>query len=105
MRGNNIQVAKYLIARYTGFGTEFTNKSSDDKLSLRLEFSNGYALSVIRGEYTYGGQSGLFEIALVNLENQLDGSLLDECDDEGDDVKGWCSLETVMYYIDKMANL
>jgi hypothetical protein len=105
MRGNNIQVAKYLEARFACFSPEVTNNSSDEKLAIKLKFSNGYALSTIRGEHTYGGQSGLFEIAPVNLLDQLDGELFDEDDQEGDDVKGWCSLEEVMYYIDKMANL
>lgn len=30
----------------------------------RLEFENGYAASVVRGPYTYGGPEGLYELAV-----------------------------------------
>lgn len=38
--------------------------SSDKYLTrVRVKFNNGYGLSIIRGEHSYGGRSGLFEIA------------------------------------------
>lgn len=30
------------------------------------EFPNGYKASVVRGEYTYGGQRGLYELAVIH---------------------------------------
>lgn len=71
---------------------------------VRITFKNGYALSVIRGEYSYGGVKGLFEIAPINHSEELDGSMLDE-EDKGDDVLGHCTPEKVTYYISKIAHL
>ena len=31
----------------------------------RYHFPNGYGASVIRGKYTYGGEEGLFELAVL----------------------------------------
>jgi len=70
----------------------------------RVVFTNGYALSIIRGEYTHGGDEGLYEIAPMGLNGHLDGNLLDE-EDQGDDVLGWCDEAKVNYYITKLANL
>jgi hypothetical protein len=33
----------------------------------RYEFENGYGGSVIRGPYTYGGEAGLFEVAVFHM--------------------------------------
>jgi len=71
---------------------------------MRLAMPNGYSLSVIHGEYSYGGEYGLYEIAPFNLEDDMDGSLLDE-EDQGDDVLGYLSVEGVQYYINKIYNL
>jgi len=38
-----------------------------------FEFENGYSASVIRGPYTYGGPSGLWELAVLN-KNGIDYS-------------------------------
>lgn len=79
-----------------------TDKSDKFASRVRIVFKNGYSLSVIRGEYTYGGSEGLFEIAPINLKGKLDGSLLDE-DDQGDDVLGHCTLDKVAHYAKKLA--
>ena len=79
-----------------------TDRSDNFVSRVRIVFKNGYALSVIRGEYACGGSEGLFEIALLNLEGKLDGSLLDE-DDQGDTVLGYCTLDKVAHYAKKLA--
>ena len=33
---------------------------------MRLTFGNGYTASVVRGRYTYGGDRGLYEIAVMH---------------------------------------
>lgn len=50
----------------------------------RLQFPNGYGISVIRGTYSYGGDEGLYECAVLK-DNQL-------CYDTPitDDVIGYC---------------
>ena len=78
--------------------------SNEDTRRLRVFFTNGYALSIIYGQYTYGVEEGLFEIAPINLEGELDGSLFDE-DDQGDNVLGHCDIEKLNHYMRKLAYL
>lgn len=35
----------------------------------RIAFDNGYAVSIVSHRHTYGGDLGLFEIAVMNAEN------------------------------------
>jgi hypothetical protein len=60
-----------------------TDDNSDPFMSrLLITFKNGYKLSVIRGEYSYVGEDGLFEIAPKHPDGRMDGALLGfECDD------------------------
>jgi hypothetical protein len=79
--------------------------NSDNFLKrLRVSFDNEYALSIIKGRYSYGGPEGLFEIAIIDLKKGgFAPHLFDECD-QGDDVLGHCSVECVNHYIEKIAN-
>lgn len=69
-----------------------------------ITFKNGLGLSIIQGEYSYGGPQGLFEIAPKNKEGELDGSLFDE-EDQGEDVLGHCTVEQLNHYINKIGNI
>ena len=68
-------------------------------------FPNGAGASVIRGEFTYGGDEGLWELAVIKFVG--DGYHLiyprDVCP-EGD-VVGWLTDEEVDYRLVKIANL
>ena len=81
-------------------------KDNSDELFKRMliSFKNGYSLSVIKGEYSYGGSEGFYEIAPKNKSGALDGSLFDD-EDKGDDVLGWCDEDRVKYYVNKIGNL
>ena len=37
----------------------------------RIEFENGYGASVVKGEYTYGGKDGLYELAVLDSNGDL----------------------------------
>lgn len=37
----------------------------------RITFDNGYGVSVVRGQYTYGGKKGLYELAVLDINGQL----------------------------------
>lgn len=70
----------------------------------RVVFKNGYQLSIIRGPFTYGAELGLFEIAIMNSQDQMLAHLWDEEDGEAT-VCGFCSVEKVHHYIRKISQL
>ena len=80
------------------------NQSDSLVRRLRIHFKNGCQLSIVRGMYTIGVEQGLFEIAAFNQEGKMDDSLFDEID-QGGDVLGYCDLNKVSYYIDKISLL
>ena len=42
-----------------------TNPMGEDfGITSRTQFDNGYEVSVVRSEYTYGGKDGLYELAV-----------------------------------------
>ena len=49
----------------------------------KIEFDNGWGATVVRYEYSYGGKSGLYELAVLK-----DG-YVDMNNDITDDVIGW----------------
>ena len=83
--------------------TKIEDRSDTYMQRLRITFTNGYGLSIIRGEHSYGNEFGV-EIAPFNPQGKLDGSLFDE-DDQGDDVLGWCDQTKVNHYLTKLSSL
>lgn len=65
----------------------------------RLQFPNGYGISVIRGTYSYGGDEGLYECAVLK-DNKL-------CYDTTitDDVIGYCDEDKVNEIIKQVEEL
>jgi hypothetical protein len=99
------------ITEIAPFGIECGNfidhiedKSDETTKRIRVTFKNGLGLSVIQGEFSYGGDTGLYEIAPVNEEGGLDGSYFDD-EDFGDDVCGYCDIKKVNHYINKLGNM
>lgn len=47
--------------------------TSNDYLGIKCEmfFDNGYGISVIQSPYSHGGDSGLYEIAVLGSDGQL----------------------------------
>jgi len=70
-----------------------------------IEFDNGFALSIVRHETSYGGKNGLFEIMLC--KGGIDGSptCLPPITQDGDTVNGFLTEEKVNEIIEITADL
>lgn len=70
-------------------------------------FPNGAGASVVRGEFTYGGDEGLWELGVLKFEGEGGNYILiyprDVCLDG--DVMGWLTDEQVDELLVKIANL
>lgn len=77
------------------FIESIADNSSEGMDRARIHFKNGHELSVIRGEFSYGGSEGLFEIMPSH------DSLFDT-EDSYDTVAGHLTPERVEYYINKI---
>jgi hypothetical protein len=40
-------------------------------IQCRIQFSNGYGASIVKGPYTYGGRDGLFEVAVLSSDGAI----------------------------------
>tara|TARA_R100001463_G_scaffold26997_6_gene62856 strand:- start:8526 stop:8840 length:315 start_codon:yes stop_codon:yes gene_type:complete len=63
-------------------------------------FSNGYGASVIKGDHTYGGQEGLYELAVLDSK----GDLSYDTPITGD-VLGHLTKDDVTDYLQEIKNL
>jgi hypothetical protein len=56
------------------FGTNFRGVKDESYPGERFVFTfeNGRGASVVRGEYTYGGPEGLWELAVLSKDGDLD---------------------------------
>ena len=69
---------------------------------MRIYFKNGRELSIVKGQSSFGGSRGLYEIMIDGLEGDRD--LYDKADkaDNADIVLGYLDAERVRYYIHKI---
>lgn len=65
-----------------------------------FRFPNGYGASVIHGKYTYGGDEGLFELAVLGKDGRLDYSTTIT-----DDVVGYLNVQQVDELCERIAQL
>ena len=66
------------------------------------DFDNGYSISTIRHNMSYGGKQGLYEIAVFY---EKVGREIEGITDEGDYVAGWLTYEDVLERHEKVKNL
>lgn len=64
-----------------------------------MDFDNGFSASNVKGFGTYGGQEGLYEIAVIYLDEICYDTYLT------DDVLGWLSEEDVEDTLRKIKDL
>jgi hypothetical protein len=50
---------------------EFKDHPLHDGIIARIKFENGYGASIVRHEYSYGGNKGLFELAVLDSNDEL----------------------------------
>ena len=62
---------------------------------------NGWGVSVIRHQYSYGGREGLFEIGILNEDAHIEYD--NPVNTEG--VIGWLRPEDVVAYVNVLASL
>lgn len=86
----NPNVANYDVSPHPAGGTH-----------LRVAFENGWGVSVIRHQYSYGGREGLFEIGILNEDGHI------EYDNpvNADGVIGWLTAQDVVAYMNVIASL
>ena len=65
-----------------------------------VAFRNGFEVSIVKHQYSYGGDKGLYEIGVFDAG----GSMCDPLG-WGDDVKGWLTPEGVEKELDLIASL
>ena len=66
-----------------------------------LEFGRDHELSIVKNEMSYGGKSGLYEIAVYS-ETHNDQIEMPGITEEGDTVKGFLTEQEVLAIIKKM---
>lgn len=54
------------------FPTDRPAKATRIGYQWTFAFDNGYSASVVRGEYTYGGSEGLWELAVKGRDGHID---------------------------------
>lgn len=72
----------------------------DSGVQAQIEFPNGYGASVIRGRFSYGGDQGLYELAVLNAHGDLTYDT-----PVTDDVEGYCSEQRITELLQQIAAL
>ena len=63
----------------------FTKMKNTDGIQSTVSFPNGWGASIVKSDISYGGKSGLFEIAVLDNDGKINSQT-----DITDDVVGWC---------------
>ena len=79
---------------------EFKPHSNMNGVMSRITFENGYGASIVRGEYTYGGKDGLYELAVLDSNGDL---IYDT--PVTSDVEGYLSEDDVTILMKQIQNL
>jgi hypothetical protein len=79
---------------------EFKSRTLMGGIISRIMFENGYGASVVKGEHTYGGKDGLYELAVLDKDGKL-------CYDTPvtDDVEGYLSEDEVTKLMEQIQKL
>jgi len=50
---------------------EFKELPDGNGIYCRIQFENGYGASIVKHKYSYGGDNGLYEIAVLDSSNEI----------------------------------
>ena len=92
---------KDLIALLNTLDVQYEVKQRIPTNKVMVELGH-YCLSIVKGEHTYGGPEGFYEIAPMTSVGREWAPQWFDVVDQGDDVLGWCTLDRVEYYINKI---
>jgi hypothetical protein len=79
---------------------EFKELPDGMGIQCRIQFENGYGASIVKGPYTYGGDKGLYEIAVLDSSGEITYTT-----SVTDDVIGYLRPEDVTDVIEKIQKL
>lgn len=68
-------------------------------------FENNFGASVVRHDFSYGGDEGLFELAVLEFPNETEEYHLIYDTEITDDVLGYLSEEDVQQYLNQIEQL
>ena len=78
-----------LVSELDQYIADIKDKSDEWMDRVFINFKNGHSISIIRGEYSYGGRKGLFEI--MPSDAGAVGCRI------GDEVKGYLTADEVVH--------
>ena len=79
---------------------EFKTHPRGSGIISRIKFDNGYGASVVKGPHTYGGNEGLYELAVTDSNDDLTYST-----PVTNDVEGYLTEEAVTKLLEQIQNL
>lgn len=94
-----LTLGRYLVRRQKA--VEIHDQSEPGIRRMRLIFANGFELSIIHGQFTFGGPRGLFEIAPFDQTGKMNGAVLGLTGD----VEGYLTADEVAERVRYMAEL
>lgn len=91
----------YTMLNYEGYENYFVDSNVYcNGYAYEFKFDNGYGASVIKHDYSYGGKSDLFELAVLDSAKKIIYNT-----DITDDVIGWLTNEDVLDLLEQIKNL
>jgi hypothetical protein len=79
---------------------EFKTHPMGSGIISRIKFDNGYGASVVKGPHTYGGNEGLYELAVIDANDQVTYET-----PATNDVEGYLTEEAVTKLLEQIQNL
>ncbi len=79
---------------------EFKDDKQRGLSAARIIFDNGYGASVVKGEHTYGGKDGLYELGVLGKDGKLTYDT-----PVTEDVEGYLTEEGVTEFLKQIQSL